>query len=219
MLPDVFEWQLDYIRSQQIPFIRIGDMVRAYGSSTTALADSVMLTADDGWADVMNALPILQARQAPMTLYIYPMVLNHGAYLKFAQLDALKANPWIDFGCHSYTHPVLRHVSAAVLKHEVLESKAVLEKQLGKPLDTFAYPFGMFDRATQAMVREHYKLGLGVNDGGNTLKTNCYNINRFVVYRTTGFGDSQHADRRRLDQQGHGPFRAKQHAHVCYGDP
>lgn len=189
VLPDVYEWQVNYIKSQNIPFARVSELVQAYGSTAPAVSDSVTVTVDDGWGDVANVLPISQAHHVPMTLYLYPMVLDHGPYLKYTQLETLKNNPLIEFGCHSYTHPVLRRVSSKVLNHEVLESKAVLEKRLGRPLDTFAYPFGMYDHATLNLVKAHYRLGLGVNDDGNSAKTHQYNLNRFVIYRTTGFGE------------------------------
>jgi peptidoglycan/xylan/chitin deacetylase (PgdA/CDA1 family) len=189
VLPEVFAWQVQYIQSQNIPFIRLGDLEAAYGTSRTALADSVLITVDDGWRDVKNVVLFCQANHVPLALYLYPQVLNHGMYLRYAEVDELNKNPWIDFGCHSYTHPVLRRLAAPVLEHEVLDSQAWLETRLGRKLDTFAYPFGMFDQATRNLVAKHYKLAFGVNDGGNRRKTSPFNLNRFVIYRTTSFGE------------------------------
>jgi peptidoglycan/xylan/chitin deacetylase (PgdA/CDA1 family) len=189
VLPDVFAWQVQYIQSQNIPFIRLRDLEAAYGSTATALGNNVLVTVDDGWRDIANVMPLCRARQVPLALYLYPQVLNHGAYLRDAELDALRQNPLIDFGCHSFTHPVLRRLPAPVLAHEVLDSQAWLEARLGRKPDTFAYPFGMFDAATRSLVSAHYQLAFGVNDGGNRRRTPVSNLNRFVIYRTTSFGE------------------------------
>jgi peptidoglycan/xylan/chitin deacetylase (PgdA/CDA1 family) len=189
VLPDVFAWQVQYIRSKNLPFIRLKDLEAAYGNSSAAFGDNVLITVDDGWRDIKNVVPFCTRNQVPLALYLYPQVLNHGLYLRYEEVDELNKNPWIDFGCHSYTHPVLRHLAAPVLEHEVLGSKAWLETRLGRKMDTFAYPFGMFDQPTRALVAAHYKLAFGVNDGGNRRRTSPSNLNRFVIYRTTSFGE------------------------------
>ncbi|NTV51580.1 MAG: polysaccharide deacetylase family protein [Candidatus Firestonebacteria bacterium] len=213
VLPEVFAWQIQYIQSQNIPLIKLKDLEAAYGSSQTALSDSVLVTVDDGWQDVQNVVPFCRKNQVPLTLYLYPLVLNHGLYLRDAELEALKNNPLIDFGCHSYTHPVLRRLSAPLLTHEVLDSQTWLERRLGRRLDTFAYPFGMYDTATRNLVAAHYKLAFGVNDGGNRRKTSTANLNRFVVYRTTSFGEF-------MDMAGHvhEPFSQGRYTSIKLGD-
>jgi len=48
----------------------------------------------------------------------------------------------ISFGCHTVSHPVLSAIPLQEARKEIIESKKMIEKQLSKPVKTFAYPFG-----------------------------------------------------------------------------
>lgn len=49
----------------------------------------------------------------------------------------------VTFGGHTRSHPILSRISDADAECEILESKTMLEQQLGQPVRTFAYPNGM----------------------------------------------------------------------------
>jgi peptidoglycan/xylan/chitin deacetylase (PgdA/CDA1 family) len=46
----------------------------------------------------------------------------------------------IRFGAHTLTHPILPRTEAAEVKHEIAESKALIEARMGCPVRYFAYP-------------------------------------------------------------------------------
>jgi peptidoglycan/xylan/chitin deacetylase (PgdA/CDA1 family) len=48
----------------------------------------------------------------------------------------------IDFGAHTVTHPILSNMSLNQAKFEIVESKYIIEKKLGKPVTSFCYPNG-----------------------------------------------------------------------------
>lgn len=47
-----------------------------------------------------------------------------------------------DLGSHTVTHPILRSLGADELRRELSESRAVIEKQTGRPCTALAYPNG-----------------------------------------------------------------------------
>lgn len=49
------------------------------------------------------------------------------------------------------------------LRSEIVGSKDVIEKQLGKPCDYFAYPNGMYTNESNNIVRENYSLGFSTS--------------------------------------------------------
>jgi peptidoglycan/xylan/chitin deacetylase (PgdA/CDA1 family) len=49
----------------------------------------------------------------------------------------------IAIGAHTVTHPVMTNVSDAVVTAEILESKKAIEAQIGTPVLSFAFPFGL----------------------------------------------------------------------------
>ena len=49
----------------------------------------------------------------------------------------------VDIGAHTVTHPVLSLLPPAAQQAEIQGSKARLEEILGRPVTSFAYPYGL----------------------------------------------------------------------------
>lgn len=67
------------------------------------------------------------------------------------------SNNGIAFGAHTVTHPFLTELPVAEAKRQIVESKKTLEKELGKPVTAFAYPYGRatdFNDEIKQIVRQ-----------------------------------------------------------------
>lgn len=190
VLPDVFEWQMNYLRETGVSIITVNDLVQFY-TQTRKIGTNVLITIDDGWRNQSAILPIIQKMHIPITLYLFPSVLlfSNTSYFDRSDLETLKNIPEISFGCHSFSHIPLVKKSPKVLEKQVVQSKALLEKMLDRKIDTFAYPYGAFDAATQLLAAQTYKLCFGVDDGPNSIRQKMSNIRREVIYKTTTFGE------------------------------
>src|SRR5207247_5264954 len=62
------------------------------------------------------------------------------------------AQSGISFGAHTLTHPILPLTEAVEMKHEIADSKASIEAQVGCGVRYFAYPNDDFCRATVEAV-------------------------------------------------------------------
>ena len=62
-------------------------------------------------------------------------------------IQSLDLEPLITIGAHTHTHPSLKAITAEEVKFEMLDSKQLLEKILGHPVNHFAYPYGSSDAA------------------------------------------------------------------------
>jgi peptidoglycan/xylan/chitin deacetylase (PgdA/CDA1 family) len=67
--------------------------------------------------------------------------LGEKLYLKWGELRKL-ANEGMEIGAHTRSHPWLAALSPAEQRDEILGSKEILERNLGVPIRTFAYPYG-----------------------------------------------------------------------------
>jgi peptidoglycan/xylan/chitin deacetylase (PgdA/CDA1 family) len=82
--------------------------------------------------------------------------------LSLEEACSLAQGELIEVGSHTVTHPVLSALSAASQRDEIQRSKTYLEELLGRPLMSFAYPYGgpsHYTVETAAIVREagfHY---------------------------------------------------------------
>jgi len=73
------------------------------------------------------------------------------------EIMRLAADGAIEVGAHTVTHPVLALLPPAARCSEMLASKQRLEALLGRPVRSFAHPFGQprdFDATTLALLRE-----------------------------------------------------------------
>lgn len=71
----------------------------------------------------------------------------------------------VTIGSHTSTHSILRGTSAAELESEVRDSRRQLERTLERPVDTFAYPNGDLDPASDACVRKNYRVAVTTANG------------------------------------------------------
>lgn len=71
-----------------------------------------------------------------------------------SELIQLADGGLVEVGAHSVTHPMLSARTTAEQRFEIRQSKADLEKILGRPVRRFAYPFGEYNAETVALVEE-----------------------------------------------------------------
>lgn len=70
------------------------------------------------------------------------------------ELLAVAADPLVEIGAHSRSHPSLAGLPADRLAEEVEGSRMDLEALLGRPVSSFAYPHGRHSRSVRRAVRE-----------------------------------------------------------------
>lgn len=66
---------------------------------------------------------------------------NH-LYMSESQLLELSKNEKIEFGVHTYNHPVLSKINDTNYEKEILQSKGELESLLDREITSIAYPYG-----------------------------------------------------------------------------
>ena len=71
-----------------------------------------------------------------------------------AELVDLANGSLIEIGAHTVSHPSLATLATERQRVEILESKAVLEKLLQRPVSCFSYPHGSHTDTTRAIVRD-----------------------------------------------------------------
>ena len=66
----------------------------------------------------------------------------------------MSKNKNILIGSHTLSHPILTKCSENLVKHELTESKNILEKWLEKPIKSFAYPNGEYRAREIEILKE-----------------------------------------------------------------
>jgi peptidoglycan/xylan/chitin deacetylase (PgdA/CDA1 family) len=137
----------------------------AVGPAPAAAAASTVVTIgfDDGTADQLGALPILQAHGMTATFFV-----NSGSiadpeheHLSWADLHSL-FDAGNEIAGHTVNHVNLAPLTTAEARQEVCTDRNNLLAQ-GFPVTSFAYPFGSFDSGTEQVVHDcGYNSGRGV---------------------------------------------------------
>lgn len=63
----------------------------------------------------------------------------------------------VSIGSHTLTHPILSSLDVEQTEREVRDSRAAIERELGRPAELFCYPNGDFGQAALDAVRRHYR--------------------------------------------------------------
>lgn len=148
--PDEFEKQMRWLAERRLAVS--ADELGAFIAGRRSLPDgSVVVSVDDGFRDFLtDALPIMRKHGIPGICFV-PVAeiadaagLNgHGAEarLTWDDLEAL-SSAGIAIGSHSYEHRSLGRMSQSDAFEQARMSRSELERRLGRPIVTFAYPFG-----------------------------------------------------------------------------
>jgi peptidoglycan/xylan/chitin deacetylase (PgdA/CDA1 family) len=73
--------------------------------------------------------------------------------LSYEEVFALTQGELMEVGAHTVTHPELSTLPAVSQRNEIQQSKAQLEEVLGRPVTSFAYPYGTRSDYTAETVR------------------------------------------------------------------
>jgi peptidoglycan/xylan/chitin deacetylase (PgdA/CDA1 family) len=130
----------------------------------------VTLGFDDGTVDqFIHGLPILTAHGMHATFFVNtgPIAAGDPAHMTWADLGTL-ADAGNEIAGHTIDHADLKPLSAAAAEHQVCDDRNALLAQGFAP-ESFAYPFGSIDSASEAVVRYcGYNSGRGVTGVSKT---------------------------------------------------
>lgn len=152
--------------------------------------EGIALTFDDGFASVTKVTNYLKSNDIPYALFVLTDPDNANRQeldsdeilLTQDELITLAKDPLVTIGCHSATHANLTSLNDEDLEHEIIASKAKLQKLIGKKIDFFAYPKGVYSKEIITKVRQAgYTAAFTVLPGTFNVLQNDLLIPRTVV--------------------------------------
>ena len=92
----------------------------------------------------------------------------------------------MEFGSHTHTHPILSKLPFQEQKDEVLRSRQIMERELGRPVDAFAYPVGLrntfSDSTVEALKQSGYQAAFSFYGGLNLPgQTDAFDLKRHGI--------------------------------------
>lgn len=186
-----FKSQLKYLKDRNYQSLNSDELLLAIASDTPATQNQVVITFDDGFKTVYDyAFPAMQELGFKGIVCIYPAFIGSSQSMSWQQLAELIKAGW-SVECHSMSHSNLAskyqtpEIEAAFLKHEILDSRRIIETQLGNKVKFMVWPYGVYSDRTLALVREAGFAGAMTVDGGANYKgMSPFQIKRQVIYST-----------------------------------
>lgn len=167
----MFAAQMEALAASGARVVRLAELRSAPGPA-------VALTFDDGFENFAEAAaPVLARCGFPATVFL---VTDHcgrqndwsGQWtavprlplMGWSRIQELSA-AGIEFGAHTATHPDLSGLELGRAREEILTSKRRIEEATGRPVESFAYPYGAMNPQVRRLVAEHFRAGCSTRLG------------------------------------------------------
>lgn len=161
--PATFERHVDLLSRAGFRFMTVSEAADELGGGRPRPGNA-MITFDDGMRNnLTTALPILSRLQIRATVYVVSGFIggyspwaspgSGGEMLGEEDIQALAASGW-EIGAHTLSHPNMTSLDYEQCRAEIDGSRQRLETIVGSPVDTFAYPFGLYSAEAVRAVRD-----------------------------------------------------------------
>lgn len=155
ILPTVFDAQIKTLQNAGYTFLTASQIPDILDGKLALPQKPIVLTFDDGYRDFYtDAYPVLKKYHVPATAYVVPGFLDKPNYLFKTQLDEINRDGLVEIAAHTVHHAYLKGMNLEKAKKEIVDSKNELEAEIGKPVVSFAYPYGAFDLKIADLVKQ-----------------------------------------------------------------
>lgn len=196
--PEVLDKELAYLRDNNYHVISLDSLSQYFNEGVPIPTNPIVLTFDDGWKNqYVYAFPLLKKYGFTATFFIFSNAIGHKNFMTWEQIKEMDAEG-MTIGGHTKTHPYLTKITdPVILSNEIAGGKQIIEEHLGHPINTFAYPFGLYNATTtKAVLDAGYKIGrtskigLWHTEGSLPTLTAIYDQNSSILFsKFIGTGD------------------------------
>lgn len=171
--PELFESQLQTIANAGLEVVELEAGTRAALAGELNETQQVAITFDDAYRSVLDvAVPLLQQRQWPFTIFINTEAVGASGHLSWPELAELARQPGVTLANHSHDHghlvrrPQESHTTwRQRVDHSLDTAQRTLEQELGQTVPLFAYPYGEFSAELEELLETRGWLAYGQHSG------------------------------------------------------
>ncbi|MCX6792324.1 MAG: polysaccharide deacetylase family protein [Candidatus Gottesmanbacteria bacterium] len=180
LAPYTFEEEVKTLIGAGYTFMTNAELADALSGKITLPDKPIVLTFDDGYRDFYtDVYPILKKYHVKASAYIISGFLGYPNNMDASQVRQIADDGLVEIGAHTVNHAWLKGMNEKELVYEVDQCKKTLERLTGKPVVSFAYPYGVFDvPAIQALAEAGFTSAVSTIPG-----VDQYQTHRFFLYR------------------------------------
>ncbi len=153
---------------------------RLAAAADDSMPDGIILTCDDGYRDVYTRVyPLMKEEGLPFTVFLTSSWVGREGMLTREDIGVMAKDPLVEWGAHGVSHIPLTDLPVDKAEEEIVESKKRIEEMVGRSVNLFCYPDGMFNDEIRKMLSRH---GFTVACATGR-KLNCGSIDKFELKR------------------------------------
>lgn len=181
--PDNFEKQMAYVKENNFTTISPQQFYEAVMEGKPLPPKPILLTFDDGYADFYTeALRVIEKYDVKVSILVPTDKIGTPNYMNWEQINKIAVNPNITIISHTRHHYFLPQIPIAQYNNEISQSRILLEKNLGKSIDFFGYPYGGFNEEIVKEVKKAgYKMAFSTRGGSFHHSNEQYMVKRISV--------------------------------------
>jgi peptidoglycan/xylan/chitin deacetylase (PgdA/CDA1 family)/subtilisin-like proprotein convertase family protein len=188
--PAMLRAEIEALQAYGYTPVTLQELMDFRAGAATPPAKPVLLTFDDGYADLYTAaFPILSdpTIRAKATAFIFTAgVETDPAIVTWPQLRAMDTSGLVEVESHTVSHRHLTQLTTSQLTAELVNSKAALESHLGKETRYLCYPYGDYNATVlQAAWSAGYAGGTAAWGGVEPTSANKFALSRVAIVRAT----------------------------------
>jgi peptidoglycan/xylan/chitin deacetylase (PgdA/CDA1 family) len=188
LTPYTFEDEIKTLISARYTFMTNAELADALSGKIPLPPKPIVLTFDDGYRDFYtDVYPVLKKYRVKATAYIISGFLGYPNNMYAWQVKQIADEGLVEIGAHTVNHAWLKGMPREKLVYEVGQCKKTLESLTGKPVVSFAYPYGVFDvPAIQAIAAAGFTSAVSTIPGADQYQTHRYFLYRLRPGGKTG---------------------------------
>jgi peptidoglycan/xylan/chitin deacetylase (PgdA/CDA1 family) len=185
--PAVFRQQMEYLVESGAGIVPLEAARNTPGS--------IAITFDDGFRNFYeHAFPVLREFRLPATVFVVsgycgrrndwpsqPAGVVAAELMSWSEVEEL-SRAGIGIGAHTVSHPRMSGLSSAEVEEELSACRAAIEDRTGKPVRTFAYPYGESTPEVRAAVRRQFDWACGTRLGYLSAHSDAVDLPRIDMY-------------------------------------
>lgn len=181
MPTEKFTTQMKLLADNGYHTITPDELINYLNNNTSLPSNPILITFDDGTASqIVNAVPVLNQYHFKAVFFIMTVSLNHSIYMSTAQVKQL-STAGFTIGAHTWDHHNVTGYKNNDWKIQLENPKNLLEKIIGKPVEYFAYPNGIWNETAIAQLRSFgYKAAFQLAEKQSATNPN-FTIRRIIV--------------------------------------
>ncbi len=184
--PESFEKHMWFLKKFKYNVISLEELILLMRDKKPIPSKTIVITFDDGYKNnYTNAYPALKKYGLPATIFVIVKEIAKSGYMNWDELREMSDNK-ITIGSHTMGHAYLTSLDDKTLMDELVVSKKVLEKQLGKEVKVMSYPLGGFNKKVQRATKDAGYIGAcATNPGKKHRSDDIYALKRVRISRTS----------------------------------